>query len=212
MNSLAYIEQFRYLGLFGLLVLGGVGFPFPEDITFILAGILVAHAVVLLGPAFLAVYSGVLIADLILYFLGRTYGRKVAECRPFAKMLSPERLTLLERRFCAKGVRFILFGRHLPGLRIQLFLVAGIMRMSLLRFLLADAFTALFSVTIWGGVGYVGGYKILAFKGRFARVENSVILPAVAMGALVGIIYILFWYGRGKRRNICRRQPIGDEE
>lgn len=212
MNSFAYIEQFHYLGLFGLLVLGGMGFPFPEDITFILAGIFVSHAVILPFPTFLAVYSGVLIADLILYFLGRTYGRKVAECRPFAKMLTPERLRLLTTRFCAKGVRFILLGRHFPGLRVQLFLVAGIMRMPLLRFLLADAFTALFSVTIWGGLGYVGGYKILALKGRFACVEHRVIFPIIALGLLVGTIYVIVRYGRDKRRNACQQQPALDKE
>ncbi|HXX58494.1 MAG TPA: hypothetical protein VEI96_10875 [Thermodesulfovibrionales bacterium] len=31
------IGQFPYLGLFVLLLLGGIGFPFPEDATLILA-------------------------------------------------------------------------------------------------------------------------------------------------------------------------------
>lgn len=207
MNSLTCIEQFHYIGLFALLILGGVGFPFPEDIVFIFAGILCSHAVIQLIPAFLSIYAGLLIADLILYFLGKRYGRMVAECRPFAKMLPPERLLLLEERFCAKGVRFVLFGRHLPGLRIQLFLVAGIMRMPLLKFLPADAFSALFSIAIWGGIGYVSGYKVLALRGRFTYIEHRIILPIIVLGILIGIIYILGWYGKDKKRRACQQQP-----
>ena len=31
------IENFPYIGIFVLLILGGIGFPFPEDATLFLA-------------------------------------------------------------------------------------------------------------------------------------------------------------------------------
>ncbi len=200
MDSLSFIQHFHYVGLFALLILGGVGFPFPEDITFILAGILLSNEVIQPIPTFLAVYSGVLIADLILYSAGRKYGRKVAMFKPFRRMLTPERFMRLEYKFATRGTSYILVGRHLPGLRAQLFLVAGIMRMPVVRFLAADAFSALFSVTIWGGAGYLFGYKFLFLKEKFTSIEHAVILPLVGAAIAAGLIYLLIRSRREKKR------------
>jgi membrane protein DedA with SNARE-associated domain len=200
MNSLSFIHEFHYVGLFTLLILGGVGFPFPEDVTFILTGILLSNDVIEPIPAFLAVYSGLLIADLILYSAGRKYGRKVAMFKPFRRMLTPERFMRLEYKFATRGTSYILFGRHLPGLRAQLFLVSGVMRMPVLRFLFADAFSALFSVTIWGGAGYLFGYKFLYFKEKFTRIEHMVILPLVGAAIAAGLIYLFIRSRREKRQ------------
>jgi len=202
MNSLFFIQQFHYVGLFGLLILGGVGFPFPEDITFVLTGILLAQEVINTIPAFFAVYSGLLIADLILYSMGRKYGRKVVMYKPFAKMLTPERFLRLEYKFATRGTSYILFGRHLPGLRAHLFLVAGVMRMPVLKFFFADAFSAVFSVIIWGGAGYVFGYKFLFLRERFAKIEHTVIMPILGIGVAAGVIYLLFRFYRDRKRNL----------
>jgi membrane protein DedA with SNARE-associated domain len=201
-NSLSFIQQFQYIGLFSLLILGGVGFPFPEDITFVLAGILLSQDIIDLGPAFIAVYSGLLIADIILYAMGRKFGRRVVMYKPFAKMLTPERLKRIEYKFATRGTSYILFGRHLAGLRAQLFLVAGVMRMPFLRFILADAFSALFSVTIWGGAGYLFGQKVLSFKERFTKVEHMVILPILGMIIVAGVIYFVMRFYKGRKQNV----------
>ncbi len=199
MNSLSFIQQFHYVGLFGLLILGGVGFPFPEDITFVLAGILLSQYVIDAVPAFFAVYSGLLIADLILYAMGRKYGRRVALCKPFSIMLTPERFLRLEYKFATRGTPYILVGRHFPGLRAQLFLVAGVMRMPVLRFLLADAFSALFSVTLWGGAGYLFGYKFLSFRQRFVKIEHAVVMPILGLGMMAGVIFLVVRYYKDKK-------------
>ncbi len=199
MDSLSFIQHFHYVGLFGLLILGGLGFPFPEDVTFALAGLLLSHKVIRPVPAFIAVYTGVLVADLILYAIGRKYGPRVAALKPFAGMFTPERFARLEEKFLRKGTPYILFGRHVPGLRVQLFLVAGVMRMSAVRFILADAFSALFSVTIWGGIGYLFGYKFLALRHRFVAFEHKVILPMVGLCIVAGLIYFIVRYYKGRR-------------
>ena len=71
------VENFPYLGIFILLILGGIGLPFPEDATIILSGFLVAHKVISPLPIFLSVYGGLLISDFFLYSLGKKYGRMV---------------------------------------------------------------------------------------------------------------------------------------
>ena len=47
------------------------------------------------------------------------------------------------------GYLVVFFGRHLLGFRAQIFLVAGVMRMSAIKFLIADAISALFTIGLW---------------------------------------------------------------
>ena len=71
----ALLEHSPYFGIFLLLILGGVGLPFPEDATLILTGFLVAQDVIKPVQAFIAVYCGLLISDFFLYWVGKKYGR-----------------------------------------------------------------------------------------------------------------------------------------
>jgi membrane protein DedA with SNARE-associated domain len=73
----AIMEQGPYLGLLLLLLLGGIGFPFPEDATLILCGFLISTHVVNPVYALLVVYAGLLAADFSLYLVGMKYGRMI---------------------------------------------------------------------------------------------------------------------------------------
>jgi membrane protein DedA with SNARE-associated domain len=189
-------EHFPYLGIFLLLILGGVGFPFPEDATLLLSGILMANAVIRPLPAFLVVYSGLLITDFFLYSAGRKYGRRLVEHRRFQRILSPDQLLKLEEKFKKWGATVIFFGRHILGFRAQIFLVAGVMRMSAIKFIITDAISALVTIGLWGGIGYLGGNSIQILKNDIKRIEH--------IGMVVVIILlvtgIFFWYfkNRGK--------------
>jgi len=66
-----FIDNYPYLGIFLLLILGAIGFPFPEDTTFVLVGFLIASGVVKPLPSFLVVYIGLLITDFYSILLGK---------------------------------------------------------------------------------------------------------------------------------------------
>jgi membrane protein DedA with SNARE-associated domain len=172
----AIIEHFPYIGLFILLVLGGIGFPFPEDATLILCGFLISTNVVKPIPALIVVYSGLLIVDFFLYSVGKKYGRKIVTHKRFHKVISPERLSKLEDKFDKRGILLILVGRHLVGLRAQLMIVSGVMRMPPLKFLIADAISSLLTIALWGGIGYIGGNSLEIIKKDITRVEHLAIL------------------------------------
>jgi membrane protein DedA with SNARE-associated domain len=195
MTILVFVEHFPYLGLFALLILGGIGFPFPEDATLILCGFLISTKVVKPIPALFVVYSGLLIADLFLYFVGKKYGRMIVTHKRFQKIISPERLAALEDKFNKKGILVILIGRHLVGLRAQIFLVAGVMRMSPLKFLAADAFSSLFTMALMIGAGYMGGNSLEIIKRDITKIEHIGILLAVMIFA----VYLLFRYFKSMR-------------
>lgn len=193
------IEHVPYLGLFLLLILGGIGLPFPEDTTLILCGFLISTQVVKPVPALLVVYSGVLMADLFLYFVGKKYGRMIVTHRKFKKILTSERLAWLEDKFSKRGVFIILLGRHLIGLRVQIIIVSGVMKMSFVKFLIADAISSMFTIAIMVGAGYMGGNSLQVIKNDISKIEHVGILLAV-----VGlIVYVVFRYFK----SVYRRKP-----
>jgi membrane protein DedA with SNARE-associated domain len=175
------ISNFPYIGIFVLLILGGIGFPFPEDTTFMLCGFLIAHGVMELLPSFLVVYIGLLITDFFLYSVGKKYGRMVVEHKRFHRLISPEKLFILERKFRKRGILVIFIGRHLIGLRAQIFIAAGIMKMSSVKFLIADATTALVTITLMGGIGYFAGNRIQVVKENMAKIEYIFIFVFVML-------------------------------
>ena len=190
------VVHFPYFGLFSLLILGGVGFPLPEDTTLILCGFLISTEVVKPVPALAVVYAGLIITDVGLYSVGRKYGRKIVSHRRFRKIVSLERLSILEDNFKRRGVLYILIGRHLAGLRAQLFLTAGVMRMSVVIFVIADAASSLFTIAIMVGAGYIGGNSLQVLKSDIRRIEHIGILLAV----ILLVIFLIYEYSRSRRR------------
>ncbi|HMK50618.1 MAG TPA: DedA family protein [Thermodesulfovibrionales bacterium] len=172
------LEHFPYIGLFVLLILGGTGFFFPEDFTLIGCGLLIATSAIRPIPGLLVAYSGILTGDFISYYLGRRYGHAIVDNRLFRKIVSPARLSLLEKRFDRWGIPFVFIGGRLVG---GVFLVAGIMRMPLLKFLIVDAISSLFTVAIWTGVGYAGGNSLDVIKKDISRVEHVIIFLAFVL-------------------------------
>lgn len=194
------VENFPYIGLFLLLILGGVGLPFPEDATLILCGFLWSQKIVNPFYAIPVVYSGLLSADLFLYFMGRKYGRMIITHKKFHKIISPGRLSSLEDRFNNKGMFVILLGRHMFGLRAQIFLVAGVMKMPALKFLLADAVSAIFTMSIMIGAGYAGGNSLQLIKKYISRIEYLGLLVIITL-LLVYLVYRYFNASEGKGNN-----------
>ncbi len=193
----AHIQQFPYLGLFILLLLGTLGLPFPEDAILILAGFFVANQTIKLIPAFLAIYSGLLLTDFILFSFGKRYGRKLVENKRFQKILTAGRLAKLEEKFERWGILVIFFGRHLLGLRAQIFLAAGVMRMSWKKFLISDAVSALVTITLWCGLGYLGGQSIQTLRKNIKGIELIVtVIVLISIGIIIIIKYLKL---KGKR-------------
>lgn len=191
------VEHFPYIGIFTLLILGGVGLPFPEDATLILSGFLVGENVISPFPTFLVIYAGLLISDYFLYWLGKKYGRMLVLHKKFQKIISLDQLSKLEEKFQRRGIWVIFIGRHFMGLRAQVFLVAGVMRMPAIKFLTTDATTALLTIALMGGMGYAGGNSVQILRKDLTRIEHIAIV-VLTMSIAVWIVYKYF---KGHKKN-----------
>jgi membrane protein DedA with SNARE-associated domain len=205
LEAIPFVEDFPYAGLFILLILGTLGLPFPEDGILLLSGLLTAHNVIRPFPTFLVVYLGLLTTDSLLYSVGKKYGRRLVEHKRFQKIITNERLTKLEGKFKKWGALVVFFGRHLLGLRAQIFLVAGVMRMSWKKFLIVDGTSALLTITLWGGLGYVGGNSIQALKTDITIIEQMVMaILGISVGSLLLLRYLKKRNTSGKSGSIER--------
>jgi membrane protein DedA with SNARE-associated domain len=200
LGATTLVEHFPYIGIFILLILGGLGLPFPEDATLILSGFLVAHGAITPLPTFLTVYAGLLVSDFFLYLVGKKYGRMIVEHKKFRRIISHDRLLKLEEKFKKRDVWVILIGRHFLGLRSQIFLVAGVMRMPAIKFLMTDAATALLTIAFMGGMGYVGGNSVQILRRDLTRIEHIAIV--FLMMLIAG--WIVFKYFKGNKKILGR--------
>jgi membrane protein DedA with SNARE-associated domain len=194
------VEHFPYIGIFILLILGGVGLPFPEDATLILSGFLVGQNVIEPFQTFLVIYAGLLISDYFLYWVGKKYGRMLVLHKRFQKIISSDQVSKLEEKFQRKGIWVIFIGRHFMGLRAQVFLVAGVMRMSAIKFLTTDAMTALLTIALMGGMGYAGGNSAQILRKDLTRIEHIAIVALMISIA----VWIVSKYLKGHKKNLGR--------
>ena len=184
-NSLL-MQHAPYLGIFLLLILGTFGFPFPEDGILLWSGLLVAQSVMI--PLLLVVYIGLLTTDFLLYSAGRQYGRKLIEHRTFRNFISPARLSQLEGKFEKWGNWVLLTGRIIWGVRAQVLMAAGVMRMPWPKFLMTDAVSACLTMILWVGIGCWGGSHIPVLREDIIRIQK-IILVVLAIITPVAILF-----------------------
>ena len=175
------IQHFTYAGIACLLILGGIGFPFPEDAVLIMSGLLISRDAIKLFPAILVIYPSLLIADFILYTIGRKYGRMIVEHKRFSKIVSPDTLLRVEEKFARWGVLTVFLGRHIAGFRAPLFIVSGVLRISRIKFLIADGLSAIITMSITLGLGYSGGSIFMVLKKDIKRIDYMLLLLFVAL-------------------------------
>jgi membrane protein DedA with SNARE-associated domain len=189
-----------FLLAFGMNVASGFGAPFPEELTMVGAGVWTASAAdshggyrFLMLPVALV---GVVLGDLVLYTIGLRYGTKLLEYRWAARFFPEVKRQRIERNFHRYGVTVLLFGRLLPTIRAPLFLTAGMMRLPLGRFLLADGIGAVIGNSLLFFLGYFFGDAILDLIKPIEE-EFKVLRPILVLVALVGVtLYLLYHFYR----------------
>lgn len=196
-QTTSLIQPSPYMGIFLLLILGTLGLPFPEDTTLILSGLLMAQDIIQSLPALLIIYPTLLMTDFLLYWIGKRYGRRVVEHKIFHRIMSLNRLLKLEGKFRKWGIWVVFFGRHLLGVRAQIFLAAGVMRMPARKFILADAPSALITMAIMIGIGYFGGSQIQILRKDLVTMNRMILFSLVTI--FVGW-FLLGYFRRKKMR------------
>ncbi len=187
------------LVFFGMFAGAGLGLPLPEELLIVAAGLWTAsHDEYgmyrwLMLPVCIV---GVVIADVLLYAIGRRFGVRLLDHPWMARIVRPAKRARIERNFHKFGVNILLFGRLLPGIRTPLFLIAGLMRLSVPRFLLADAVGAVLGNSLLYFLAFWFGDQ---FREVVEQAEGTVgrLRPVLILCAIVGIaLYFCYNFWR----------------
>jgi len=171
-----------YVGLYAALCLGGVGFPIPEEVPVITAGVLAHRGVVRWWLALFVCIAGVATGDLILYVTGRLWGERVLDLRLVRRFLSGERRDALEASYRRYGVLIVFAARHVMGLRAAAFVTAGVVKLPFWKFALADGVAIAYGIPLNFTIAYFFTEHLHAILADLRRVESW-----IALGLLVGL-------------------------
>ncbi len=187
------VLQFGYLGIFMVLVLGGLGLPVPEEAPIVLAAVLSRKGTMDIAPALLSCFAGVLVGDFVVYFLGYFYGEKVLSLPLTRAFLTRARETQIKGYFHRHGIKIMIVGRFVPGFRTAAYLTAGILRLPALRLLVTDLCAASLSTNLVFWLSYAFARQVeVGF-----REAKHYITPIVGL-ALVG--WLLHRYIKARMR------------
>lgn len=116
-----------------------------EDATCVAAGVLAGQSRISLSLAIVACFSGIVIGDILLYWIGRSVGRQILQVRLFSSFISDGTLARASLWIDKRGAHAIFLSRFVTGLRLPTYFAAGFLRTNFWRF----AFFFLVASAIW---------------------------------------------------------------
>jgi membrane protein DedA with SNARE-associated domain len=212
----------KYAGVAATLLAAGFGLPIPEEVPIVTAGAMVGHDASSLkeslghgavgggvvyylfppdGPITRWYYMlplcivAVVLGDCVIFLAGRHGGGRLVKSSFVQRRVLPEDKRLkIEENFHKYGIMILLGARLTPGIRTPVFLMAGVLRMPIQRFLLADMLYAIPGVNLLFWLAYW-------FTDQFVEAIQAVdrhrpMLVLVALSAALGIIIFKFFTTR----------------
>ncbi len=185
---LGWISHYGYAGLFGLLILGIVGLPVPDETLLTFCGYLIWKGRLHPLGTFLAGFGGSLCGISFSYLLGRVYGNKVIHRYGRYIGLNAKRLDLVHRGFARWGRWLLAIGYFVPGVRHFTALVAGTTDLKWRVFALSAYSGAALWVATFLTLGYMVGEQWHQTSATFHKYSLLATGLALALGAAVWLI------------------------
>lgn len=185
----AFLKEWGYLGVFLGIIGTGAGLPVPEELPIVLGGAIASSGAARWWIMLPICIVGVIVGDSILYGIGRLWGPRLLQYNWVkTKLLPPARLEAIERNFDHYGIRILLFARLTPGIRAPIFFTAGLTKLSVTRFLIADGIYAIPGVSLLFFLGYWFTEGIISLIEDVEHVKYIIIIVLI-IGVVGYMIY-----------------------
>lgn len=177
---------------------------FSEDLACVAGGLLVAGGIIDFWFAVIGACIGVLGADVILYGLGRYIGNPILGWIPFRWFIKEEDIVKAEKMYRMKGVEIIFATRFLPGTRLPVYLVSGMISVKFTFFL----FYFVLAMIIWAPllvwISALIGQPMISYIASYQ--EHAIWLIPLIIGVLFVIVkgITLVSTPTGRRRVVVR--------
>jgi len=190
----AVVLQQQTTGLFFVIFVEEVGVPLPVpgDVAIAYGGYLTTTGAVQLPVAFLAIVAGALLGSACNLTLARRFGRPfIQRFGPYLGITEP-RLAWAERTFQRWGPWAIIVGRLIPGMRIVLSAISGIVGVPYRVFLPC----VLISASIWAAIFLELGRLLGPRAQNLFAVIPAHLVPWLVLGLiLLAIGYLAYEHG-----------------
>ena len=194
-----FLARWHYGGLFLVILAeeGGVPLPIPGDLFIAAMGFLAHRGLAAYAPTTAVVTAATVIGATALYLVSRHAGRPllVKVMRRFG--FTEAREQRLEGWLTRHGATAVVVGRLVPGLRIVMTVVAGVLRLRHRTFVVGTFFAGIIWSTIYFWLGWAlgAGYERVA-----GRVAFEALWPwAAGAAALLALVFL--WRWRARRRD-----------
>lgn len=174
-----WIMHYGYAALYGLLAVGIIGLPVPDEILMTFVGYLISIGWFSYILALLVCFGGSMTGMLISFWIGHKVGKPFLWKYGKWIKLTPNRLSKAEGWFHRYGLWTVSFGYFVPGVRHFTCYLAGVSGVAFWRYLLYAGSGALIWVVTFLTLGYFIGENIDAVMPVIHRYMGIVIVSAV---------------------------------
>ena len=180
----AYQPEVVYFGVFAMMIASGFGLPIPEEVTIVSVGIIAymgaqpehfpppyPGAPVVNGYEVAAITMfSVVFADLLVFSIGRFFGRKLMRYSWFKRLFSDAVMAKVNEFMKKYGIYAAFIFRFTPGLRFPAHVAMGMTNFSMWQFAVVDGLAAMISVPTQILLIYHYGEPILGAMQKFKYV------------------------------------------
>lgn len=198
------LEDYGPWLLFGLLMASGVGMALGEDAFIIPAGFLMEQGLMPFWWTIAAAYFGVVFADTLWMLVVRQFSGVIMRFRLFRRMFHPRRILEVKYKFDRWGAWVVVLSRFIPFSRTPVFTAAGLARMKIWKFMIAESASAVPVVGMQLGFGWLLS-KGFSMTAKQKHIQET-ILGAVVVIVILALLWL--WWRRKKLRIKAPRAPV----
>jgi membrane protein DedA with SNARE-associated domain len=185
-SLLAWLTQYGYAGLFGLLLLGILGLPVPDETLLVFCGYLIYKGRLNFFGTFISGFAGSLCGITLSYYLGLRFGRTVIDRYGRYVRIKPNDVDKVSLWFQRIGYWLLTIGYFIPGVRHFTALVAGMSRLDFRTFACFAYPGAAIWVALFLILGQVFGER---WENTSKTVHRYTIIATLALAALLAIVW-----------------------
>lgn len=195
------IEQSGYLGVGFLMFLETVFPPIPSEVIMSVAGVAAGQGKLDYWLVVVSGTAGAMLGNTFWYLAARALG--IQRLEPFIRRwgrwitMSWAEVKRAEKWFELHGTFFVFLGRLLPTVRSLVSIPAGLLKMSLRRFLLASTLGTAIWTAVLAGAGYKLGENFTDIDKILGPAANAILVVLIA-----GYIYRVWTH---------RHMPVGED-
>jgi len=187
-SALGWVAHYGYVGIFGLLMLGIVGLPIPDETLLMFTGYLIFKHELEPLPAFAAGFLGSICGITVSYALGRMLGLYLVTRLGHYLHIEPEALEQVRAWYERKGKYGLVISYFIPGIRHLAAYVAGSSRLSLPVFATFAYLGGLLWSSSFISIGYVLGdewQQMSVSLQRYLLIGAGIITVVIAIGFIL---------------------------